>query len=145
MKIFEVDSNKIYYFAYGMLTNKNYMRNSKIVGVGIVNNFEFEMLRYANVYRKMNSKVYGLLWEINKKLLQELDHIEGYPILYDRIKVDVLVNDRTYTSEMYTMTQLTRKSFLHSEPSDSYIDTVVDGYKSSNIPLTQIIQALEKL
>lgn len=144
MKIFEV-ADKIYYFAYGMLTNKSYIHDGKVVGVGIVNNFEFELLKYANVYRKMNSKVYGLLWEIDKELLNELDEIEGYPTLYNRINVDVMVNGKTYLSQIYIMTSETRKFLLNTKPSYNYIDTVIDGYKSANIPLKQVIEKLENL
>lgn len=133
----------IYYFAYGMLTDPANVPNAKLVGRAVLPNFRFEMLQYANVVPDAGSKLFGTLWEIDDKLLRQLDRIEGYPSFYDRKTVPVAVDGKRYEAEVYVMTPHARDSLEGTTPDDSYIKQVANGYRNAGIPLSQMEDALE--
>jgi len=145
MKIIElVESGAvpIYYFAYGMLTDPDYMGSAELIGAAILLNFEFELLQYANVVANSGSRVGGSLWAIDRRLLSELDMIEGYPTLYDRKTVPVFVGNKKYAAEVYVMTPQTRRDLDKTRPSKSYIDRIIKGYKHAGVDLGQLTNAL---
>lgn len=142
--ITEASAVPIYYFAYGMLTDPEYMEAATLVGAAILPNFEFELLLYANVVPRSGSQVGGSLWAIDQKLLSELDAIEGYPNLYDRKTVPVFVGNQRYIAELYTMTPQTRKELEGTQPGQGYINRIVRGYQNAGVDLEQLSNALDK-
>lgn len=134
-----------YYFAYGMLTDPKIMQGVKLVGVAELQNFSYEMLQYADVVPDAGSKVYGCLWQVDRKLIAQLDKIEGYPFLYDRKTVPVYLNDVKYPAELYTMTPQTRQQLQGSKPSRKYIKQIVRGYSNAGVPVFQLQQALKNM
>lgn len=133
----------IYYFAYGMLTDPDQMQGAELVGKAELNNFVFEMYCYANVFPETGSKVYGSLWNINRKLLHQLDMVEGYPSLYDRKTVPVFVDGKRYEAQVYTMTPETREDVQDTEPGQGYINRLVRGYNNAGIPIEQLENSLQ--
>lgn len=142
--IVESSAAPIYYFAYGMLTDPEYMGAADLVGAAELHNFNFEMLLYANVVPESGSRVWGSLWSIDRQLLSQLDSIEGYPTLYDRKTVPVFVDGEKYVAEIYTMTPETRGELKHTQPSSGYIERIARGYRHAGIQLDQLTQALGK-
>jgi gamma-glutamylcyclotransferase (GGCT)/AIG2-like uncharacterized protein YtfP len=141
--IAEAGEQPIYYFAYGMLTDPDHMQEADLVGKAILNNFKFEMYCYANVSPESGSKVYGSLWSINRKLLHELDMVEGYPSLYDRKMVPVSVEGQRYEAFVYVMTPQTLDNVQGSNPSQGYINRIIRGYNNAGIPLQQLKNSLQ--
>lgn len=133
-----------YYFAYGMLTDPKLMGRHKLVGIGELRNFEYKMYYYANVEQSPGNVVYGCLWEINKSDLRQLDHIEGYPNLYDRKTYPVYVDGKKYISEVYVMTNSTKRRVSGTMPTKEYMKKVARGYLSAGIPNEQLTDALAK-
>ncbi len=70
-------------------------------GYGLRLNKECEHVVCANVERDENDYVEGVLYEIDDVCLEALDDYEGYPDEYDRIQVDVQVDDRVVKSWIY--------------------------------------------
>ena len=79
----------IYYFAYGTNLNKKIFlkkfRNAKLVKKHTLNNFKVVFrTKYIipDLQRKINSKVKGLIYRIDKNIEKRLDVYEDYPKLY---------------------------------------------------------------
>jgi gamma-glutamylcyclotransferase (GGCT)/AIG2-like uncharacterized protein YtfP len=145
MKQREIYNKPVYYFAYGMLTDPEIMPNVKMIGVGILNDFKFEIFSYANVIETKNNKVFGTLWEIDDRILTDLDQIEGYPTLYNRKTVNVTVDGKKYSSQVYTMTNETRKHMMGRSPSQQYINSIINGYRHAGIPIAQLKNGLKEI
>lgn len=143
--LLEAGEQPTYYFAYGMLTDPEIMAGLELVGVAKLPNFRYEMFAYANVIPEPGSAVYGCLWKVNRKVIADLDKIEGYPQLYDRKVVPAYVDGQKYPAEVYTMTPASREQLADTTPRQSYIDKIVRGYNHAGVPLDQVKQALKAL
>lgn len=141
----DINRKNIYYFAYGMLTDPDYMEAADLVGPAVLNNFKFKLYQYANVEASPGSTVVGALWRIDQDLLDELDMVEGYPSLYNRITVPVYSSGKMYKAQIYTMTLDTRQRLKKSYPSEHYIQTIIKGYKHAGLNLDQLYNSLEEL
>lgn len=142
MKAREFLPAPIYYFAYGMLTDPDNVPGGKLVGKAILPNFQFEMFKYANVIPSAGSKVFGTLWQLDRKMLHQLDQIEDYPLLYDRKTVPVIYNGKKFEVELYTMTAATRAAAIGTNPNQTYLEYLIKGYKSAGIPVQQLTTSL---
>lgn len=132
----------IYYFAYGMLTDPDYLPGAELMGVAELRNFKFTMYAYANVEPETGSKVYGTLWKVDRNLLSALDQIEAYPELYDRRTYPVYLDGEKYPAEVYLMTPGTLKYIQHTTPKQQYINTILKGYNNAGVPTSQLYDAL---
>lgn len=141
----EAGEQPVYYFAYGMLTDPEIMDGIELVGVAKLPNFRYEMFAYANVVPEPSSVVYGCLWRVDRRIIANLDRIEGYPKLYDRKTVPVYVDGEKYAAELYTMTPATREELADTAPTESYIDKIERGYTHAGVPLDQVDAALDAL
>jgi gamma-glutamylcyclotransferase (GGCT)/AIG2-like uncharacterized protein YtfP len=141
----EAGEQPVYYFAYGMLTDPEIMDGIELVGVAKLPNFRYEMFEYANVVHEPGSVVYGCLWKVDRRIIANLDRVEGYPTLYDRKTVPVYVGGQKYVAELYTMTPETREQLADTSPSESYIDKIERGYSHAGVPLVQVDAALDEL
>jgi len=138
--------NEIYYFAYGMLTDPDAMDHNEFVGRGLLRNHALEFRYFANVVKSSGNLVYGSVWNISKQELSYLDEVEGYPFMYDRVKVSVELEDgKVVLAEMYTMTESTRKQIGSEPPKKQYMARLYSGYRHANIPIDQIKTALDKI
>lgn len=139
-----MSQTKHLYFGYGMNTDPEQMRmrtgQPVAIGRGMVRDHAFRFALHADVYPKIGTDVYGVLWEIDDEALKALDNREGYPYYYDRKRVTVESGGTTYDAWMYYMTP------GHPErvPSQGYYDMLVRGYTTFNVPMTQIEVALEQ-
>lgn len=110
-------------------------RNAVRLGVADLHNYQWEMLLYANVYQKSDSKTIGILWDIDEEILSALDMREGFPTFYTRLIVDVVHNDEVMQAWVYTMTDENRDRLTGSTPSEHYYNSVVDGYATNGLAL----------
>lgn len=141
----EAGEQPVYYFAYGMLTDPEIMDGIELVGVAKLPNFRYEMFEYANVVPEPSSVVYGCLWRVDRRIIANLDRVEGYPTLYDRKTVPVYVKGQKYAAELYTMTPATREQLADTSPSESYIEKIERGYSHAGVPLAQVDAAIDEL
>jgi len=131
----------IHYFAYGMLTDPEIMRNNTLVGVGQLRNFRLELPGFANVIPQPGSNVLGSLWIINRQELAELDKVEGYPFFYDRKSLPVYVSDKKHEAYVYVMRPDARAELAKSKPKLKYLKRIRNGYRHAGIPLAQLRNA----
>ncbi len=142
MRAQEFQPAPIYYFAYGMLTNPRHMPGAEPVGPATLPNHSFEFQQFADVVPESGSRVHGVLWEIPRELLAQLDRVEGVPYLYNRKTVPVRSNGQRYEAYVYTMTPSARAEVKSAAPSQSYVRTLGQGYARFDLPGDQINQAL---
>jgi gamma-glutamylcyclotransferase (GGCT)/AIG2-like uncharacterized protein YtfP len=146
------DQLPIYYFAYGMLTSPRIMSQTaaytnvpvEAVGKAELKNHKLEMYHFANVAEETGSTVFGVLWKLDRKVIAELDAIEGYPQMYDRRTKAVYVDGKKYAAEVYMMTPETLESFEGSVASKTYINKVKQGYKHFKVPYEQVEKAVDE-
>ena len=138
--ITEAGGQPIYYFAYGMLTDPSIMQGAQFVGRGQLQNYKFEFYKFADVVQSGSSHVEGVLWELpDEAMLRYLDGIEGYPNLYGRKIVPIFVDGQKYEAWVYYMTPSTHNWASENRmPSQSYVTTIVNGYKHAGISTRQV-------
>jgi gamma-glutamylcyclotransferase (GGCT)/AIG2-like uncharacterized protein YtfP len=133
----------IYYFSYGMLCDPDNMnhRGSQMIGRATLPNYKLELLSHANIV-PAPGKMYGTLWAINSKILEQLDMVEGYPDYYTRITKEVECNNKQYSAQIYVMTQSSRNYSLDRVPAIRYLNLIERGYQHAGIPLEQLDRAI---
>jgi gamma-glutamylcyclotransferase (GGCT)/AIG2-like uncharacterized protein YtfP len=136
----------IYYFAYGMLTDPEYMGkvDARMVGRATLDGYTLELFLHANVHKGSGS-VTGTLWQIDSAMLADLDRTEGYPDYYTRKIVPVYCDatDREYRAVIYVMTPDSREDSAGRVPSPRYIQMIANGYQHAGISLNQLVKAVE--
>lgn len=145
--ITEAGGQPIYYFAYGMLTDPSIMSDAKFVGRGRLRNYKFEFYKFADVVQSGGDSVDGVLWELpDEAMLRYLDDIESYPTLYGRKIVPIFVDGKKFEAWVYYMTPNTREwASKDRMPSNSYVTTIVNGYKHAGISTKQVGSAYQEL
>jgi gamma-glutamylcyclotransferase (GGCT)/AIG2-like uncharacterized protein YtfP len=140
------DAPKVYYFAYGLLTDPRIMRGAELIGRGELKNHRLEFRGFANVTESPGDTVYGALWQLPDGFLSHLDQIEGYPEMYDRRTVPVLCDGKKYTAEVYKMTPHYQEYFgARREPKLDYLSRLARGYIHVGVPNQQLHQAVQEL
>ena len=79
----------IYYFAYGTNLNKKIFlkkfKEARVIKKYSLNNFKVVFrtkYKIPDLKRKLNSKVPGVIYKINKDIEKKLDKYEEYPKIY---------------------------------------------------------------
>ncbi len=133
------------YFAYGLNTNINSMsaRCPAAVNLGpaILSGHEFIFAGFADVILNASNQVHGVLWEITDSCLASLDILEGYPVFYDRKNVLIKHQGSLIRAMTYFMTP-GNPAYL---PDRVYLDSLLEGYKVNNVPVSQLTQAIKKI
>lgn len=139
------------YAAYGSNMNIQQMKHrcpkAKVIGKGHLKNYRltFRGLKcgVANIEKKLGYNVPIVLWEITKQCEKALDRYEGYPDLYIKEEVNVIMEDGTeVTAMVYVMTQIYGK--LPAKPLERYINVIWEGYKDNGIPLKALRTAISE-
>lgn len=134
-----------YYFAYGMLTDPDIMpEDAEFLGKAVLFNHRLDIHTYADAAYSPGDSMYGVLWSVSPDLLRELDITEGYPVLYDRKRVQLQFEGATVTAWVYYMTDSTKQRMLKRLPAKRYIQSMMRGYRYANISTQTIQQALNR-
>lgn len=133
----------IYYFAYGMNTNKEQMARrcpaAQCIGPAVLPGYRFRFAGHADIVSDEASSVEGVLWYITEECLEALDRLEGYPVYYDCKEVLVKCNSEDYFAEVYYMNPGNPDAL----PGEYYYNMVVDGYRQHGVSTHQITRFLE--
>ena len=135
----------MFYFAYGMNTNRDSMRlrcpGAICMGAATLPAHEFRFAHHADVVPNSDSAVDGVLWLIDTEHLASLDLLEGYPWYYDRVILPVLYQGNIVMSECYRM----QPDNPDNWPSDGYLNMLSEGYAEHGVPWDQVEDALDRL
>lgn len=133
------------YLAYGSNLNLPQMAvrcpGAAVVGKSELKDYEllFRGSRrnaVATLEPKEGSSVPVLIWEINGRNERELDRYEGYPRLYGKQWMDVLLDGKQMAAMIYLM----MPGHEYGIPSEEYADIIWEGYESAGFD-TQILEA----
>lgn len=122
------------YFAYASNLNKEYMLsrcpNAIPLKKVMLRNYKLTFNQLGDIMESVDDFVYGALYLIAKQDLHELDSLEGYPTLYDRIIIEVEDdNGNKYDALAYIMPEKDEEA-----PPDHYLQLLIKGYEDWMIP-----------
>ena len=124
----------IYYFAYGTNLNKKVFlrkfKKAKVIKKYNLKNFKVVFrtkYKIPDLQKRINSKVQGLIYKIDKNIEKKLDRYEDYPKIY--IKKYFNYNKKK------TMYYLMKKKSSIKRPSGYYFEIMKDGYLQNNFKL----------
>ena len=127
----------IYYFAYGTNLNRNIFlkkyKNAELIKKYYLKDFKVVFrTKYIipDLQRKMNSKVPGLIYKIDKNIEKKLDIYEDYPQLY----IKKYFNYRNKKIMFYYM----KKKTLPLKPRGYYYKIMKSGYRQNNFKFINI-------
>ncbi len=136
------------YIAYGSNLNVEQMKfrcpSATITGTSELQDFELVFRgsktgSYLTIEPKEGSVVPVLIWDIKPEDERALDRYEGYPSFYGKHDMTVVVQGEEMTAMVYTMP-------THHElglPSQRYVDTVAEGYKTAGFSLDILESAIQ--
>lgn len=137
------------YIAYGSNLNLPQMAfrcpTAKVVGASEIKGYEL-LFRggrkgaVATVEPLEGSSVPVLLWKIRPDDEQALDRYEGYPHFYRKEMMEVELNEKAVPGMAYVM----NGGHELGAPSDFYLNTIMEGYKTAGFDTDFLDQAVEK-
>lgn len=128
----------MYYFAYASNLNRKQMAEhcpgAKPKFTATLPNWKLIFSGWSRKWRGgvasikpcRGEKVIGAVYEISEKDLESLDKHEGYPAIYNRIKVTVYT-DEGDAAEAVTYVKVEQSE--ETRPSPEYLATIQQGYK----------------
>ena len=142
-------SKPMLYIAYGSNLNLPQMAyrcpTAKVVGASEIKDYEL-LFRggrrgaVATVEALKGSNVPILLWKIRPDDEQALDRYEGYPHFYHKEILPVELGGKTQPAMVYIMND----GHPFGSPSDYYMGTIMDGYKTARFDTDFLEKSVEK-
>lgn len=137
------------YIAYGSNLNLPQMARrcptATVVGTSEIRGYEL-LFRggrrgaVATVEPLEDSSVPVLLWKIKPKDEEALDRYEGYPNFYRKEMMEVELGGKTVPAMVYVMND----GRGLGAPSDFYLNTILEGYRSAGFDTDFLDRAVEK-
>lgn len=146
-------SNKKLYVAYGSNLHLEQMHyrcpDAKVYGSGVLKNHELTFWGnwnrngVATVLPGADTDVPVAVWEISARDEKNLDVYEGWPHLYRKEDIEVVMDDGSVVTGMvYIMNE---ERMRPASPSSSYYNTIATGYKSFGFNLDFLKAARDKI
>lgn len=82
------------------------------------------------------------MWEISDECERALDIYEGYPSLYVKEDVEVIVNDKPVKTMVYIMAK--EYTNMVASPTEYYFNVIVRGYSDNALDLNPLQIAYEE-
>lgn len=129
------------YFAYASNLSKDYMLsrcpNAMPIKKAVLKNNKLTFNQLADIIPKDGENVLGAIYVISKQELEELDRLEGFPDLYNRIVMEVEdENGNKYDAYVYTMVE---KKF--ELPPEHYYQILLKGYEDWDLAIEHLEKA----
>lgn len=152
-------SNKKLYVAYGSNLHLRQMSyrcpDAEVFGTGVVKNHSLTFWGnwsrngVATILPGADTDVPVAVWEISASDEESLDVYEGYPNLYRKENIEVVMADGSVVTAMvYLMNETYPGGAIRmrdSLPSDAYYNTIASGYHSFGFDLKFLAQARAKV
>ncbi len=136
------------YIAYGSNLNVEQMKfrcpTATITGTSEIQDYELVFRgsktgSYLTIEPKEGSVVPVVIWDVKPADEKALDRYEGYPSFYGKEDMTVLVNGEEMTAMVYTMPTHHQLGL----PSQTYVDTVAEGYKTAGFDLNILENSIQ--
>lgn len=134
--------NKLY-IAYGSNLNLAQMArrcpNSKVIGIGELKDYQLTFRRVATIEPQQGAITPVGVWEITPADEKALDYYEGYPHLYRKENIKVVMHDGTELEAMvYIM-----NSGEPQMPYNQYYRVIEQGYNDVGLDVKYLQAALD--
>ncbi len=139
-----------FYIAYGSNLNLTQMAHrcptAEVVGQTTMKDWRL-MFRGANgsavatIERNPGYHVPVLVWKLRPQDEQALDRYEGWPYLYRKETLKIILNDRQISAMAYIMNE---ENHPYGTPSAGYLETIMTGYKSAGFDESILHQAADE-
>ncbi|MFV0518571.1 MAG: gamma-glutamylcyclotransferase family protein [Aminipila sp.] len=138
------------YAAYGSNMNIFQMQyrcpSAKLIGTTILDNYKLtfrgKKRGVANIERSKDNQVPIVLWEITEECEKSLDKYEGFPTLYVKIEIEVIVDGEVKKAMAYVMNTV-YENFI-SIPHENYVRKILKGYEDNGIDKDTVYNALQE-
>ena len=139
-------SERKIYLAYGSNLNLKQMAQrcptAKILGATTLKDYQLLFKgafgnAHATIEPSKGSEVPVLLWGVTAEDEKRLDRYEGYPHYYVKETVKVKLGKKTVEAMVYIMND----GYKFNPPSVYYYETIREGYKDNNLPLSKLENA----
>lgn len=125
------------YFAYGSNMDIAQMDircpgGYKVLGDALLPDFKFIINQrgVANIIPQKESKVFGVLFNLNTTCLGVLDRYEGYPYFYTREKLPIEVKDKIFKPWVY----IDKNALEIGKSRTMYLERIILAAESFNFP-----------
>lgn len=129
------------YFAYASNLSKEYMLsrcpNATPVKKAALKGYKLVFNELADIVVDENKNVQGALYVISKQELEELDRLEGFPLLYDRVTIEV---EDELGSKYDAITYIMEEKALQAPP-EHYYQLLVKGYEDWDLAMEFLEEA----
>ena len=135
------------YFTYGANTHRAQMAHrcpgASFLSQAVLRDHELVFRGVADIRTATDKTVTGALWDIDERDLAALDRFEGYPSLYTRRGVSVLLDRKRHGFDraLAIVYQMSAGRQL-SPPAEAYLETLLQGYLDCDLPDEQLETAL---
>lgn len=130
-----------YYIAYGSNLNLEQMAarcpTASAVGAGLLQGYQLLFNGVATLIPKKNSSVPVAIWKIDEACEKALDIYEGYPRLYRKEYIPIVLDGETQTAMVYIM-----NDYRPAYPPRSYLSIIEQGYKDFGLNHSYLQKAL---
>lgn len=142
-----------YYVAYGSNLNIGQMQfrcpDAKVVGSGFINGYELlfkgsKSGSYLTIEKKKGSRVPIGIWKVSKLDELNLDRYEGYPAFYYKQDMDITIKDKNKEKKITAFVYIMHEERECGMPSQSYVNTCVEGYEEFGISVSYLAKAIER-
>ncbi len=129
------------YFAYASNLSKEYMLsrcpNSTPIKKVVLKGYKLVFNELADIIVEEDKSVWGAIYVISKQELEELDRLEGYPLLYDRLVVEV---EDELGSKYDAVTYIMEEKAIQPPP-EHYYQLLVSGYEDWGLAMDELERA----
>ncbi len=129
------------YFAYASNLSKEYMLsrcpNATPIKRAMLKGYKLVFNELADIVEDADKVVSGAIYVISKQELEELDRLEGYPLLYDRLVIEV---EDDLGSRYDAFTYIMEEKAIQPPP-EHYYQLLVSGYEDWELPMEPLEKA----
>lgn len=129
------------YFAYASNLSKEYMLsrcpNATPIKKVMLKDYKLVFNELADIVEEVDKIVSGAIYVISKQELEELDRLEGYPLLYDRLVIEV---EDDLGSRYDAFTYIMEEKAIQAPP-EHYYQLLVSGYEDWELPMEHLEKA----
>lgn len=135
------------YFAYG--SNLYYAQmsdrcpESKIISPAILEGYKLIFRKVADVTKRKNEHVNGVLYNVTEEDVKRLHKFEGYPFKYIVKVGDVLVGEKKKKAFWYEIRD--KKANLSSIPTGFYFAKIASGYASFGLNANALYNSIRRV
>ncbi|MCM1189824.1 MAG: gamma-glutamylcyclotransferase [bacterium] len=141
----ELVSKKLY-VAYGSNLHLAQMASrcpdAKVYGSGVIKNYRLAFYRVASILPEPGAEVPVGVWTISPQDEKNLDRYEGFPHLYRKEIVNVVMeNGKTVAAMAYVM----NRGGMETPPGAAYYNTIHSGYRAFGLDTAYLEKTVKNI